>query len=562
MSSSQGTFSTPIMKAPSRFLAAVVALAIAAGQKVLGAYHADFRGGRKPGVPPLAAADLASHHFLAERLPALGGGFPVLSALSPPAPFEERGEWETYWLVAPLDGGLGFARRNGEFTVNIALIHRHKPVLGVVYAPAAETCYFAAEGCGAFKQAGGGEPRAIYVRMQAPELPGVVGSRSPGTAGLEAYLSHLGGHDFSRLGSALKFCRIAEGGADLYPGLGPTSEWDTAAGQCIVEAAGGAVSDLRGQPLRYNTKPSLLNPYFLGFGDTMRDWRRPAEGVEEPAAHSQAAPSPLLQAAAALAVAAGRRVLAVYRSDFRVARKQDGSPLTAADLAAHHCLSEGLQALEGAYPVLSEESPEQPFDERRLWETYWLVDPLDGTQEFVKRNGEFTVNIALIRGHKPVLGVVYAPALETCYFAEQGVGAFKQIGQAAPERIAVRGKAPALLAVAGGRSPATPALEVYLSRLGKHELKPIGSSLKFCLVAEGAADLYPRLGPTSEWDTAAAQCVVESAGGAVADLRGLPLAYNTKPSLRNPYFLVFGDTSRDWAALAEGLELAQGRLAA
>ncbi len=550
------------MRAPSRFLRAVVALAIAAGEKILGVYHADFRVGRKPDGSPLTAADLAAHHFLTERLGGLNGGFPVLSELSPSTPFEERSAWETYWLVAPLDGSGEFIRRNGEFTVDIALIHQHKPVLGVIYAPALRLCYFAAEGCGAFKQVGESEPTDIAVRMKAPEWPSVTGSRLRHGAGLDAYLKHLGRHDFTRLGSSLKFCWVAEGNADLYPCIGPSSECDTAAGQCIVETAGGAVADLHGKALLYNAKPSLLNPYFLAFGDKTRHWERHGEGIAGSPQSAPTPPSPLLKAVISLAKEAGRRILDIYHSDFRVGHKADHSPLTAADLAAHHCLTEGLQALQGAYPVLSEESEAESFEERRAWETYWLIDPLDGTKEFVKRNGEFTVNIALIRGHKPVLGVVYAPAIETCYFAEQGGGAYKQVGNAERKEVAVRGKAPDCLVVTGSRSHKTPELELYLGRLGEHKMKSIGSSLKFCLVAEGVADLYPRLGPTCEWDTAAAQCVVETAGGAVTDLNGEPLAYNAKPSLLNPYFLVFGDPSRDWKAQAEGLEPDQDRLAA
>jgi len=545
------------MKAPSRFLEAAVALAVEAGQKILAVYRSAFRVGQQADGSLFTAADLVSHHFLTERLPRLNGGFPVLSEQSALPPFEERGGWETYWLVDPLDGADEFVRHSGEFAVSIALIHRHKPVLGVVYAPASQTCYFAAEGCGAFKQVGTDEPRPISVRMQAPDRPLVLGGEADEIANLVAYLSRLDRHDFARLGSALKFCRIAEGAADLYPRLGPSSEWGTAAGQCIVEAAGGAVVDLRGAPLRYNAKPSLANPYFLSFGDTLRDWRGPAQDIEEPTMPTPADPSPLLQAAVELALKAGGKILDIYHTDFRVGHKEDDSPLTAADLAAHHCLSEGLQALPGAYPVLSEEAAALPFEERALWQTYWLIDPLDGTKEFVKRNDEFTVNIALIRAHKPVLGVVYAPALNLCYFAEAGAGAFKLNGSGIPKPVAVRGKAPERLVVAGSRSHKTPGLALYLNRLGEHELKPVGSSLKFCLVAEGAADLYPRIGPTCEWDTAAAQCVVEAAGGAVTDLRGAPLAYNTKSSLLNPYFLVFGDMSRDWHAPAEGLELGQ-----
>ncbi|MDD5035453.1 MAG: 3'(2'),5'-bisphosphate nucleotidase CysQ, partial [Methylococcaceae bacterium] len=144
--------------------------------------------------------------------------------------------------------------------------------------------------------------------------------------------------------------------------------------------------------------------------------------------------------------------------------------------------------------------------------------------------------------------------LETCYFAELGGGALKQIGTGEPQDIAVRSQAPHRLSVAGSRSHATAELDIYLSRLGEYELQSIGSSLKFCLVAEGTADLYPRIGLTSEWDTAAAQCVVEVAGGMVTDLRGQPLSYNRKDSLLNPYFLVFGDKSRDWTAFAEGID--------
>jgi len=545
------------MKAPSRFLQAAVALAIQAGEKILRIYQGAFRVVLAEDGAVLTAAHLASHHWLTESLQGFNGGFPVLTGFSALPPYAERQAWETYWLVGPLDGGAGFIQHLDEFTVNIALIHRHKPVLGVVYAPALHTCYFAAEGCGAFKQAGQGEPEEIHVRMQTEGQPRVVASRWQHGDALDEYLAQLGDYDFAPLGSSLKFCRVAEGRADLYPRLGPSFEWDTAAAQCIVESAGGAVTDLRGRPLHYNEKASLLNPYFLSFGDKTRNWREAALTIEEPAMPAVPAPSPLLEAAVALAMRAGEKIMEVYASDFRVARKEDASPLTAADLASHHCLSEGLLGLEGAYPVLSEESALVPFEERGGWETYWLIDPLDGTREFVKRNGEFTVNIALIRGHKPVLGVVYAPALEVCYFAEVGGAAFKQTGQGEPQPITVRKPAQEPLVVVGSRSHQTPELALYLGRLGGHELMPIGSSLKFCRVAEGAADLYPRIGPTCEWDTAAAQCVVETAGGAVTDLSGAPLPYNTKPSLLNPYFLVFGDPSRDWTAYAEGLESTQ-----
>jgi 3'(2'), 5'-bisphosphate nucleotidase len=264
-------------------------------------------------------------------------------------------------------------------------------------------------------------------------------------------------------------------------------------------------------------------------------------------------PSHFLEPVITLAREAGRRIMEIYQSDFRVGTKDDRSPLTAADLASHHCLVEGLQALHPLHPVLSEESDGLPFETRSKWETFWLIDPLDGTKEFIKRNGEFTVNIALIHRHTPVLGVVYAPAKNLCYFASEGCGAFRQVGGAEPETIRVSARAAATVRVVGSRSHGTVALGLYLSRLGEHELVSIGSSLKLCLVAEGSADLYPRIGLTSEWDTAAAHCIVMEAGGEVADLFGNPLRYNTKESILNPYFLAYGDKSRDWFAYAAGI---------
>jgi 3'(2'), 5'-bisphosphate nucleotidase len=265
-------------------------------------------------------------------------------------------------------------------------------------------------------------------------------------------------------------------------------------------------------------------------------------------------PSRFLDPIVALAKEAGRRILEIYESDFRVGAKEDNSPLTAADLASHHCLVEGLTELRPNYPIISEESSQLAFEDRREWQTYWLIDPLDGTKEFVKRNGEFTVNVALIHQNQTVLGVVHAPAKDLCYFASEGCGAFKQIGDEEPKTIKVCSSATSSLRVVGSRSHQSTEMQTYLDRLGGYELMAIGSSLKFCLVAEGAADLYPRLGPTSEWDTAAAHCIVKESGGNVTDLKGQPLLYNTKPSLLNPYFLVFGDKSKNWLAYAESIE--------
>lgn len=264
-------------------------------------------------------------------------------------------------------------------------------------------------------------------------------------------------------------------------------------------------------------------------------------------------PSRFLKSVVALSREAGRRILKIYHSDFRVGLKDDRSPLTAADLAAHHCLVEGLSRLRPVYPVLSEESSDVSADDRKRWETYWLIDPLDGTREFIKRNGEFTVNVALIHQGRPVLGVVYAPVLDLCYFASEHCGAFRQVGEGECEVIAVRMCSPDTPRVVGSRSHRTQEMETYLTRLGGCDLVSVGSSLKFCLVADGSADLYPRLGLTSEWDTAAAQCIVEAAGGRVTDLAGQPLSYNGRTTLLNPYFLAYGDSSRDWGRYAKGI---------
>jgi 3'(2'), 5'-bisphosphate nucleotidase len=261
----------------------------------------------------------------------------------------------------------------------------------------------------------------------------------------------------------------------------------------------------------------------------------------------QPEPRALLESVVAIAREAGERILEVYRSDFAVETKDDRSPLTAADRASHEAIVRALGRLTPHVPVWSEESATADFAERSRWPRFWLVDPLDGTKEFIRRNGEFTVNIALVEGHEPVLGVVHVPALGRDYWGCRGAGAFRADGAAPPRAIAVRRPAADPVRVVGSRSHRGDSLSGFLDRLGRHELVAMGSSLKFCLVAEGAADVYPRLGPTSEWDTAAAQAVVEAAGGAVTDLEGRPLRYNRGPGVLNPPFLVFGDPGRDWA---------------
>jgi 3'(2'), 5'-bisphosphate nucleotidase len=261
----------------------------------------------------------------------------------------------------------------------------------------------------------------------------------------------------------------------------------------------------------------------------------------------------LLKGVLPIAEQAGEAILAIYETDYAIEHKDDKTPLTEADLAAHDIIDKGLIELSADIPVLSEESATIPYEKRRQWSTYWLVDPLDGTREFIKRNGEFTVNIALIENGEAVVGAVYVPVTGVSYFACRTHGAWKKATKdAQPEKIQVRplpDSGP--LVIAGSRSHRGDSLNKFLENVGDHEIVSMGSSLKSCLVAEGLADLYPRLGPTSEWDTAAAQCVVEEAGGVLTDTSMQPLRYNTKDSLLNPHFFVSGNKDKDWSAYLE-----------
>jgi len=259
-------------------------------------------------------------------------------------------------------------------------------------------------------------------------------------------------------------------------------------------------------------------------------------------------PNRLLLEVTALAREAGRAILEIYASSFSVREKEDRSPLTEADLRSEKLILAGLKRIAPEIPVLSEETGQVAWSARRNWSRLWVVDPLDGTKEFVQRNGEFTVNIALVDEHRPVLGIVHAPALERSYYACEGIGAFRSDAQAAgqPIRVAERGAGP--LRVVGSRSHRGNSLDAFLARIGAHEFVEVGSSLKLCLVAEGLADVYPRMGPTCEWDTAAGQCVLEQAGGQVLKLDGEPLAYNREDTL-NPNFVGFADAGTDWLAL-------------
>jgi 3'(2'), 5'-bisphosphate nucleotidase len=239
---------------------------------------------------------------------------------------------------------------------------------------------------------------------------------------------------------------------------------------------------------------------------------------------------------------AGAAIMRIYDAGFTVQTKEDNSPLTLADLESQRIIIEGLSALTPDIPILSEESAQAPWSERQSWRELWVVDPLDGTREFVKRNGEFTVNIALVQAHEPVLGLVAAPALGLLYWGARGIGAFSR-PKGKPE-IPIRISAPQTpLRVVGSRSHASPQTQVYLAQFKSHVLRGIGSSLKFCLVACGEADLYPRFGPTCEWDTAAGQALLEAAGGGVTRLDGHRLRYNCRESVINGDFLAFGEAS-------------------
>lgn len=245
----------------------------------------------------------------------------------------------------------------------------------------------------------------------------------------------------------------------------------------------------------------------------------------------------------------GLKVLEIYHSDFATQTKADNSPLTEADMASHHALEALLHRLAPGVPVLSEESDDVVYEVRRDWQRYWLVDPLDGTKEFISRSGEFTLNVALIENGVPVFGVVHAPVLDTTWVGHQGQGAKRLEGDQQRSihvrPLPARGAAP--WKVVGSRSHGANTFEAFCASLPEHERVAMGSSIKLCLVAEGEADLYPRLAPTCEWDTAAAQAVVTAAGGGVLNAHTLePLRCNQQDSLLNPFFIVCGQRDERW----------------
>ena len=237
---------------------------------------------------------------------------------------------------------------------------------------------------------------------------------------------------------------------------------------------------------------------------------------------------------------AAAEILGIYESEFAIQHKDDRSPLTAADLASHRCIVAGLGALTPDIPVLSEESKAIDIAQRKTWRTFWLVDPLDGTREFIKRNGEFTVNIALVEDGVATFGVIQQPVTGGLWHGAPGQGAFRRNGDT---DIAICARVPAAepLRIAASRSHRDARTQAVLDALPGSEVVGCGSSLKFCRIAEGAIDLYPRFGPTSEWDTAAGQAILEAAGGVVLDLQDRPFRYNQRDTLLNGDFIALGD---------------------
>lgn len=247
----------------------------------------------------------------------------------------------------------------------------------------------------------------------------------------------------------------------------------------------------------------------------------------------------------------GKMILQFYANPHtvNVTKKYDSTPVTEADVAAHNALMQRLTSLHPIYPVLSEEGKDIPFSERQQWEYYWLIDPLDGTKEFLDGNGEFTINIALIHQHRAVLGVIYHPVSGDCFYAAEGQGAFLRESSGKISALHTRPQSKTSLEILISRHHTPRGFHLLDDAAIPYHFHRQGSALKFCRIAEGKADIYPRVGPTSEWDTAAGQCIVEQAGGVVLLSSGEPLQYNQKPGLDNPAFIVFADKNvdhRDW----------------
>ncbi|MGF1752244.1 3'(2'),5'-bisphosphate nucleotidase CysQ [Vibrio makurazakiensis] len=266
--------------------------------------------------------------------------------------------------------------------------------------------------------------------------------------------------------------------------------------------------------------------------------------------------SNLLPSVIEVARSAGQLILEIYeKKDYEEFTKSDNTPVTSADLAAHKLISQRLRELTPDIPVLSEEDADISFEQRSQWDRYWLVDPLDGTQEFIARSGDFATIIALIEHNRPVMGVVYAPVSGVTYYAYSGKGAWKipEMDDSVKIQTHKHEQPNQSIAIAISRRQDINRITSRMSSKWNYDLVPLGSAaLKACLVAEGAVDCYLRLGPTGEWDTAATQCIVEEAGGRILNTHLKPLSYNERETLENPNFIVLGDNELPWDEILEG----------
>jgi 3'(2'), 5'-bisphosphate nucleotidase len=256
--------------------------------------------------------------------------------------------------------------------------------------------------------------------------------------------------------------------------------------------------------------------------------------------------SQLIPSLVALTQKTSAKILEVYQQShqYPIKTKADRSPVTPADLIASDMLKAGLQSLTPGVPVLSEEGAAIGWEERQDWNLYWLVDPLDGTQPFIQHTGEFCISVALIENHRPILGIIYVPITEECYYAHAAGGAYKIDAQGDTQPIHTRPWTREKTVILASHGANKERLQQRFACMGKYTVAQLSSAWKFCWLAEGKADISPRFGDTSEWDTAAAQCILEQAGGGIFDLAGEPLRYNTRDCLLNPHFIALADVER------------------
>ncbi len=251
-----------------------------------------------------------------------------------------------------------------------------------------------------------------------------------------------------------------------------------------------------------------------------------------------------------IAIDSGREILNIYDKEIAINSKEDKSPITQADINSNNLIVSRLKKLEPNIPILSEESLVE-WEKRKNWGTYWLIDPLDGTKEFINRNGEFTVNISLIENNNPIFGIIYSPVKSLLYYALKNNGCYKLQTNSNLKtlkdfnKININNVNNSTIKVIGSRSHSSKEFEIWIENKFKNfELITIGSSLKFCILAEGKADIYPRLGPTSEWDIAAGHIILEEAGGKLKTIDNKDILYNTKEDILNPYFIAYGNLSK------------------